>query len=641
MKHKNLILSAFIVSIFFAAMSVPLFAGEETDIPHEVTLGEESTDFTGYTAITNIQELSDIRNNLKGKYYLANDIIFPSGSSSNFTPIGSLDSSFSGIFDGNGHVIDGMRMEVNTTSTASSGLFAYVTDGGQIKNLGVVNGSSVVASSVYEASAGSIAGHAQGALITNCYNTGSVSASITAPSSYNRADAGGIVGYVIESSITNCYNTGSVSASSTVSPAYNRADAGGIVGLLSSNSFIVYCYNTGSVTATSTNYVYAGGTVGYTFAGVTNCYNTGSVTATAVTATSANYAYAGGIAGYSPQIENCYNTGSVSASATVVQSAHVGGIVAECNQITNCYYLEGMLSRNGLSCSDTLTESRGWIDGSVYNRSTSSPDQRSSTAKTLTEMTPSLSAAGSNNSIYFTGTAETINGTVVGWNFNTVWAIDDSGMINDGLPTLRSAIPPISVKGRVTFEGAGLQGVSIEYNLGGIIQTPLTTDQNGNYSIVSYLSVKITAVKLTNYNVSGQMPPQFNTNSTANFTMTAVLFTVKGQVVSDKGETLANAVVSYTINDGPTQTVTSVMDGRFSISAQQGKTLTLTGLKVNGKDVPMDTKSFTDSWNGKIEVTNPPTGGSSIDWKKAAIMGAIGMAVAGGVGAVMWFVRKK
>jgi hypothetical protein len=50
-------------------------------------------------------------------------------------------------------------------------------------------------------------------------------------------------------------------------------------------------------------------------------------------------------------------------------------------------------------------------------------------------MKPSLSDAATNNSIYFTGEAD----LVLGWDFNTVWTVDNSQKpINAGLPTLRT-----------------------------------------------------------------------------------------------------------------------------------------------------------------------------------------------------------
>jgi len=60
---------------------------------------------------------------LRGKYYLTADLMFdPSGV--NFIPIGSEGSPFTGKFDGNGHTISGIKIEVSG-SESSAGLFAY------------------------------------------------------------------------------------------------------------------------------------------------------------------------------------------------------------------------------------------------------------------------------------------------------------------------------------------------------------------------------------------------------------------------------------------------------------------------------------------------------------------------------------
>jgi len=278
-------------------------------------------------------------------------------SNGNFDPIGA----FTGIFDGNGYTINGMHTAVYSSSgDVSSGLFSWVEESAQIKNLGVLNGSSVAASYTGAAYAGSIAGSAHrvnlddvafgSLIITNCYNTGSVAGSA----------AGGIVGNGFGSlTITNCYNTGLVTA---------YAYAGGIVGYAISHTgfsdamTIADCYNTGSVTAIN-RYAYVGGIVGYTINSLTNpssiinCNNAGTVTGSAVVDVSISAeAHVGGIVGYTIRttITNCYNTGSITGSVTVtsvvdvsivvdvstITRAYVGGIVGclhDNDPITNCY----------------------------------------------------------------------------------------------------------------------------------------------------------------------------------------------------------------------------------------------------------------------------------------------------------------
>ena len=127
--------------------------------------------------------------------------------------------SFSGTFDGQGHVI-------NLTGSASLfGLIGKVNETyGTVKNLGV-------------------------------------NAAITTNSDY----AGGIVGYSY-GTIQNCYTKG------TITNATNYT--GGIAGLNAGGGTIRNCYSTASCTAKSS----AGGIVGYNSGKILQCYTTGAIT---------------------------------------------------------------------------------------------------------------------------------------------------------------------------------------------------------------------------------------------------------------------------------------------------------------------------------------------------------------------------
>jgi len=527
MRYKNSTLSAVVVTLFLAASLVPLVL-YAADLSADTSI--DGTDLAGYTKITNVQELSNIQNDPNGEYYLANDIVFSSNGS--FTPIGTDVAPFTGIFDGNGHVIKGMNAaSVQLSVSAYSGLFGCVGNGGQVKNVGVVGGSagstqmftsigyvggiagllqsgasitncyntgSVTALSQYSVCAGGIAGLLQsGASMTGCYNTGSVTAkTLSNPYAY----AGGIVGNT-SSPITGCYNTGSVTSTSGYSSVY----AGGIAGQATSS--IAGCYSSGEVTATTSSGVqsdrsYAGGIVGNTSSSVTQCYNTGSVSS----ATSYSNAYVGGIAGNaSLSITICYNTGSVSATSKLGEYIYVGGIVgytqspiADCyntgsvlgsllwarvggivgetsssiancysigsvstdqsdmrpggiagrstSSVVNCYYLTGKQKFGGyvvppdderLVASGAPVVDGGDASVTTPERTTEKPDQRSSTAKTASEMRPTLPSAEIGNSVYFTGTTTPAGGSPMdGWDFDGTWTITTG--VNNGYPTLKT-----------------------------------------------------------------------------------------------------------------------------------------------------------------------------------------------------------
>jgi hypothetical protein len=70
------------------------------------------------TPITTCAELQNIRNNLAGDYYLANDIDcsgFDYGDGKGFMPIGTEGTKFTGTFDGKGHKIT--HLYINRPST--------------------------------------------------------------------------------------------------------------------------------------------------------------------------------------------------------------------------------------------------------------------------------------------------------------------------------------------------------------------------------------------------------------------------------------------------------------------------------------------------------------------------------------------
>ena len=65
----------------------------------------------GWVGIYTVEDLDSIRNDLDGQYILMNDLTFADGDAP-FTPIGSRQEPFTGQFDGNGHVIRGLTIEV-------------------------------------------------------------------------------------------------------------------------------------------------------------------------------------------------------------------------------------------------------------------------------------------------------------------------------------------------------------------------------------------------------------------------------------------------------------------------------------------------------------------------------------------------
>ena len=303
----------------------------------------------------------------------------------NFAPIGLM-NPFTGVYDGRGHVIEGLN--VVRSSPEAAGLFSVV-EGAVLQNIHLKNGISASSSSnvggilgyttnskfirnstnsnfvhgYNSPNVGGIIGYVTNNVIENCYNTGVVSSNNT--SSTLGTSIGGIVGGVLNSTFRNCYNAGVVSANNSGSePTY----VGGVAGY--SHAEVEGCYNVGTISANSDNgAIYAGGIAGCLTGHVVNCYNTGDVMASGINV-SARIG-AGGISGFSGAVENSYNMGRISATITngTNAEAYAGGImgISGSGDINNCYNAGNILS--DITNSTGGAVDAGGIGGNISNSS--------------------------------------------------------------------------------------------------------------------------------------------------------------------------------------------------------------------------------------------------------------------------------
>ena len=246
----------------------------------------------------------------------------------NWTPIGNDSNQYKGTFDGDGHTITGLKVDIQSDNIIYAGLFGCLGAGGTIKNVSLTD--SKITCSGNRVYAGGVCGWNTGT-IQNCYNTGDVSGT----SEYGFVYAGGVCGLNDYGTIENCYNTGDVSGTCE----YGFVYAGGVCGC---NDFgtIQNCYNTGDVSGTGTRTDasgYAGGVCGCNdFGTIENCYNTGEVSGTGTSTDGAGYD--GGVCGLNTgTIENCYNTGEVSGIYGFVYAGGVCGANGNSATIINCY----------------------------------------------------------------------------------------------------------------------------------------------------------------------------------------------------------------------------------------------------------------------------------------------------------------
>ncbi|WP_242507673.1 hypothetical protein [Parabacteroides goldsteinii] len=246
----------------------PIFikkAAELAYLAQQVNAGGYVLEFSDGSKIDNASEIT--KRGFSGYYFsLSDDIKLEGG---NWIPIGD-DNSFRGHFDGKGHTVDGLRVDVvkensseNTSDNtpAYAGLFGYVEDG-TLCNLGVrlhEDGIKAVSNN-NDAFAGGIVGLQIGfednTLLRNCFVVGNGKVEATAEFSGFAGGIAGLISFSVPNSatLTHCYATVDVEATANITCC-----AGGIAG--SSYGRLSYTYATGSVKTNKTNQ-YAGGICG-------------------------------------------------------------------------------------------------------------------------------------------------------------------------------------------------------------------------------------------------------------------------------------------------------------------------------------------------------------------------------------------
>jgi len=343
-----------ILAVIIVVSSVPIRTAAAT------------TNEDSYIEIRTIEELYNVRDDLTTNYILMNDIDLTEATAeggewdfmgNGWNPIGSNDiygnATFSGTFDGNGHTIRGMRIDVTNIPTGADkilyvGLFSEVS--GEILNLNMEDVSMYVDSSNKSVYVGTIAAKTTEGIIDNCKVTGKIE-SVNGDESY----VGGVAGY---NQATISKSSVDVELQSKARETQAMTYAGGVAGYNSGT--IQLCYANGSIigygnrgnTSSDKSYGYAGGLVGYNKNGIIeNCYNTSDVDSAAF---KSDKAYSGGISGYHSggTIVGCYNIGIVKVAA---KSSEAAKAVTNAS-VSNCFYLQG----SGVGCTGAtaLTETQ-------------------------------------------------------------------------------------------------------------------------------------------------------------------------------------------------------------------------------------------------------------------------------------------
>jgi hypothetical protein len=222
--------------------------------------GEPNNPYLIYTA----EQMNQIGLHEEGwdkHFMLMADIDLSAYTGAGFNLIGSYESewnekSFTGIFEGNGHVISGFSCDGDASSNRFFvGLFRSV-DGvnAKIQNLRIID-PNIIGGGIY---IGALVGRLHNGTISNCViETGRV----VAPEG---DEIGGIVGMNIQGLLSNCRAEGCV--------VQGRSRVGGLTG--TNEGTIQNCYSSGEISGKRM----IGGQVGGNFGSIINTYSTSIVT---------------------------------------------------------------------------------------------------------------------------------------------------------------------------------------------------------------------------------------------------------------------------------------------------------------------------------------------------------------------------
>jgi len=278
--------------------------------------------------IQTVQDLQNMANNLAGNYHLVNDIDASVTATWNggqgFLPVGSSNNPFTGMLNGNGHVITSLFINSSATNV---GLFGSADPAALIQNVNLVQANITGTGGGLETGAtGALVGHLDGE-VTNC----SVSGSITGTSTGNFV--GGLVG-LSDGTISNSsalvsvsapgdgsaggglvgINVGTVTNSTATGTVTNPGQGGGMGGLVGENQPPGLILNSqasatvsGNTTLGGSVVAAVGGLAGFNSATISRSSATGGVSGL-------NQSFVGGLVGVNAAggvIEQTFATGAV------------------------------------------------------------------------------------------------------------------------------------------------------------------------------------------------------------------------------------------------------------------------------------------------------------------------------------------
>ena len=336
--------------------------------------------------------------NYKGAYIeLSNDLEL----SGEWTPIGTKEKPFAGLFSGKGFTISGLSIQDNAMKIKDAGLFGYLAAGAKVSDLKLAD---VNISSDAEASqAGGIAGSTdKEVIIDHCEVYGTIEANKTSEVSR----AGGIVGWLGEESIvSNVYADINVAAFSGSKAAF----AGGITGVSQNKCIIINAAAFGIVSAkTEANIMScAGGVFGTQTGTAFNVFSDCEVTGESA---DQNKVLTGGISGMASKNTAIFNGyfNSSTPDAFMTASSTVNGYISE--------HVEGLSDSELNSSEFAVTLNRGLT--------------RSQRASAFTR----ISEAGNQNMGDLERAIDSLD-IIYAWDFNDKVVLSEEAFADDSIDT--------------------------------------------------------------------------------------------------------------------------------------------------------------------------------------------------------------
>jgi len=368
----------------------------------------------GFIPIYTFQELCEIGKAddlpLDGRYMLMNDIdASPSRSLNNrrgFEPIGmrtyqengvySDNRNFTGEFDGRGRTIK--NLYISRSDSAIVGMFGVISKGAKIRRLHIEADSIIGRTDV-----GGIVGRAENALIDSCSFKGDVK---------GRYWVGGIAGTAVTSTITRCISNGTVFSDTIL--VFGGA-AGGLVGELNS-SLMERSYSAADITG----YYNVGGLAGHNYKSeITLSYAAGSVNGV-------RDSYIGGLAGnvYDGIVNQCYSTGKIIwVSSGKAEAGGLIGRVSRHSTVTDSYW-DTSSSQISVSWGTVSIDTAIMVGGEPKDTTiTVDGEPRDTTITVGGELRDTTIIIRGEIGIDTPRMMQ--QKTYVGWDFNTIWNIDE------------------------------------------------------------------------------------------------------------------------------------------------------------------------------------------------------------------------